>query len=160
MLISPYYPQSLERRKMETQTPGQTIGANIRTLRMAGMFTRHELAERSGISVPAVVKLEQGKVARPRRTTIEGIAKTLDVPVERLLEGTEGVPKGSARRLHAEWLRVRPEDIATQEASREINRLTEQKQSGEISEEEYHRRLPELLRAYHQRMDRASTEVG
>jgi transcriptional regulator with XRE-family HTH domain len=146
---------------MDSETPGQIIGANIRTVRIAGMYSRHDLAERSGLSIPGIARLEQGGSARPRRTTIERIAKALEVPVERLLEGTEGGPKkGSAQLSQGEWLRVRPEDIATEEASHEINRLFEQKQSGEISDEEYRLRLPALLRSYHYRMDRVDSEAG
>jgi len=145
---------------MDTQTPGQIIGANIRAVRMAGMFTRAEAAARSGISEQTLFMTEQGKVARPRRTTIERIANALEVPVERLLEGTDGVPKHSAQRSRGESLRVRPEDIATDEAEAEINRLFELRQSGGVAAEEYHARLQTLLRAYHYRMERGSAEAG
>jgi transcriptional regulator with XRE-family HTH domain len=127
---------------METQTPGQIIGANIRTVRTAGMFTRHELAERAGLSVQGIIRIEQGRSARPRRATIEKIAEALGVPVERLLEGTE--PDGGGGR----W----PEGVkittAHLEAAREEHdRLNAALEAGEITQAFYSRRVADLYAA-------------
>jgi hypothetical protein len=56
---------------------------------MGEMFTRGELAERADVSVAVIERLEYGISRRPRRLTLEKIAKGLDVPIERLLFGVE-----------------------------------------------------------------------
>jgi transcriptional regulator with XRE-family HTH domain len=129
---------------MEAQTPGQIIGANIRTVRTAGMFTRHELAERAGLSVQGIIRIEQGRSARPRRATIEKIAEALGVPVERLLEGTESDGDGGDGR--------RPEGVkittAHLEAAREEHdRLNAALEAGEITQAFYSRRVADLYAA-------------
>jgi len=75
---------------MSEGTPGERIGRNVRAVREAELYTRPELAERSGIAVPTIEKLEKGKVALPRRRTIEKLADALGVDVDTLMEGTNG----------------------------------------------------------------------
>jgi len=80
---------------MAEETPGAIIGRTVRRLRDAGLWTRDELAERSGVSRQAIAHLELGASDRPRRVTVEKLAKGLGVDVETLLAGVDGeAPKG------------------------------------------------------------------
>ena len=74
------------------------MGRNVRKLRERGMYSRPELAERAGVSLPGITRLELGEVPRPRRTTLEKLARVLGVPVETLLEQEAApAPLGAAR---------------------------------------------------------------
>ncbi|HKH77337.1 MAG TPA: helix-turn-helix transcriptional regulator [Rubrobacteraceae bacterium] len=82
---------------MAEATPGEIIGRNIRAVREAGLYTRSELAKRSGVSASTIEDVELGLSARPRRTTIEKLARGLGVDVARLMEGTgDEAPKAEA----------------------------------------------------------------
>ena len=75
---------------MAEETAGAIIGRNVRNLRDAGLWTRSELAEKSGVSRQAIAHLELGTSDRPRRGTIEKLARGLGVEVETLLKGVDG----------------------------------------------------------------------
>jgi transcriptional regulator with XRE-family HTH domain len=79
-------------------SPGEIIGRNVRTVREAKLFSRPDLAKRSGVSLAGIDHLERGLSARPRRRTIEKLAKALDVEVDTLMEGAE-LPLGQALAL-------------------------------------------------------------
>jgi transcriptional regulator with XRE-family HTH domain len=70
-------------------SPGEVIGRNVRAAREAKLFSRPDLAKRSGLSLAGIDHLERGLSARPRRRTIEKLAKALDVDVDTLMEGSE-----------------------------------------------------------------------
>jgi len=72
---------------MAEETAGAIIGRNVRHLRDAGLWTRSELAEKSGVSRQAIAHMELGISDRPRRGTIEKLANGLGVDVETLLAG-------------------------------------------------------------------------
>jgi transcriptional regulator with XRE-family HTH domain len=76
-------------------SPGEIIGRNVRAVREAKLFSRPDLAKRSGLSLAGIDHLERGLSARPRRRTIEKLAKALDVDVDTLMEGSE-YPLGQA----------------------------------------------------------------
>ncbi|GAA1501177.1 helix-turn-helix transcriptional regulator [Streptomyces synnematoformans] len=64
----------------------RTIGDRIRTLReFRGGVSQEQLAERAGVHVDTVRKLEQGVRATARIDTLRKIAGALDVELERLL---------------------------------------------------------------------------
>jgi transcriptional regulator with XRE-family HTH domain len=90
---------------------GRAFGENLRALREGGMFSRHELAERAGMSAGNIVKLESGITTRPRRATVEALAKGLGVPVERLL-----ADDATARPLGETFGEAFPEAVARGEA--------------------------------------------
>jgi transcriptional regulator with XRE-family HTH domain len=75
---------------MEQETPGAAIGRRVRRMRDHGLWTRSELAERTGLSRQAIANLELGTSDRPRRGTIEKLAGALGVDIETLLEGMDG----------------------------------------------------------------------
>ncbi|MFB6903871.1 helix-turn-helix domain-containing protein, partial [Streptomyces bacillaris] len=61
------------------------IGDRIRALREFRDITQDELARRSGVSVDTIRKLEQGVRESARINTLRGLARALDVQLERLV---------------------------------------------------------------------------
>jgi transcriptional regulator with XRE-family HTH domain len=82
---------------MHEETRGALIGRNIRALRDHMLFTRSELAQRAGVSIPGIDHIERGIIARPRRRTIEKIARALGVEPEDLLREEPPRPKAESR---------------------------------------------------------------
>lgn len=70
---------------MAETSPGAIIGRNVRAVRERNLFSRTDLAERSGVSLAGIDHLERGQSARPRRRTIEKLAEALDVDVDTLM---------------------------------------------------------------------------
>ncbi|MEU4423007.1 tetratricopeptide repeat protein [Actinoplanes sp. NPDC024001] len=62
------------------------IGQHMRVHRGRLGLTQEELAECSGVSVRSIRDLEAGRVARPRRATVELLAEVFGVPPEELLD--------------------------------------------------------------------------
>jgi transcriptional regulator with XRE-family HTH domain len=73
---------------MAEASPGANIGRNVRAVRERKLFSRTDLAERSGVSLAGIDHLERGLSARPRRRTIEKLADALDVDVDILMAET------------------------------------------------------------------------
>jgi transcriptional regulator with XRE-family HTH domain len=69
----------------------QRIGARIRAARERQRLTRAELAERVGVSGPAVTWWEQGKQA-PKTDTLPAVARALRIPLEYLLTEDDQPP--------------------------------------------------------------------
>src|SRR5215212_5090201 len=111
-----------ERGQMETETPGAIIGRRLRELREAGFYTRHELAERSGLSEQGIAHLERGRAKRPRRETLEKAAKGLGVPIGALLRETGGEATEAAT-------------PTTEDVYAQMDRLYERHAAGEIDTE-------------------------
>ena len=63
------------------------IGQRLRDLRTERIprLTQHQLAERAGVSVDVIQKLEQGRKVNARITTLSAIAEALDVDLASLL---------------------------------------------------------------------------
>lgn len=61
----------------------QIVAQNIRRLRTGRKFSQKKLAELSGISLPAIKKVELAK-SEPRMSTIQAIAKALDARLQDL----------------------------------------------------------------------------
>jgi transcriptional regulator with XRE-family HTH domain len=70
---------------MSDQTPA-SIGARIRQARKALSLNQAELAERVGVTQPAVANWESG-VHDPRRLMLAKIAEALSTPLDWLAEG-------------------------------------------------------------------------
>nr|WP_203631561.1 helix-turn-helix transcriptional regulator [Streptomyces halstedii] len=62
-----------------------SIGDRVRALREFRDVTQDELARRSGVSVDTIRKLEQGVRESARINTLRGLARALDVQLERLV---------------------------------------------------------------------------
>lgn len=70
---------------------GETIGKRIRTLR-GNQYSQRELAEKAGVSVDLVRKLEQGVRHTASIDKLQDIANALDVPVSDLLGERTSLP--------------------------------------------------------------------
>jgi tetratricopeptide (TPR) repeat protein/transcriptional regulator with XRE-family HTH domain len=81
-----------------------TIGARLRAWRERALLTQEQLAERSGISVRSIRRLESGAAARPRSSSLELLASALD-----LTETERAVLIGAARETGAIGARTVPE---------------------------------------------------
>jgi transcriptional regulator with XRE-family HTH domain len=53
------------------------FGELLRNLRLRAVLTQEELAERAGLSVRAVGKLESGETTRPRQATVRVLSDAL-----------------------------------------------------------------------------------
>ena len=73
---------------MADDTPGKAIGRRLRALREDQLLSRPELAKRAGVGVATIDHVERGISARPRRTTLEKLARPLGVSVEELISGS------------------------------------------------------------------------
>lgn len=77
------------------QTAPRDLGQALADLRRAARLTQEELAERSGMSVRGIRKLEGGLVARPRRSSLEALAQGLglrDEDRQRFVDHQRGMP--------------------------------------------------------------------
>jgi len=64
----------------------KAIAVRIKELREAAGLSQQEVAMKADLSLSLVAKLEQGKKADPRASTLLGLAQALNVPPGRLLE--------------------------------------------------------------------------
>jgi PAS domain S-box-containing protein len=83
-----------------------TFGQRLRELRNHKGLTQKELADRVGISLTYVSKLETGALPAPREKTIVGLANALDGELDELF--------GLAKKLPSHWLgQMNPEAART-----------------------------------------------
>ncbi|EGT3606904.1 helix-turn-helix transcriptional regulator [Clostridium perfringens] len=61
------------------------LGDNIRKLRILNSLTLQELSKLSGVGVSTISEIEVGKILNPRTTTLNKIAKALDIDINVLL---------------------------------------------------------------------------
>ena len=62
-----------------------SIGQNIRKIRKLKKWPMEALAEKAGVSMMCVWRVETGRTENPQFETIERIAKALDVSIDSLL---------------------------------------------------------------------------
>ncbi len=74
-----------------------SIGEQLRTLRGQRGLTQEALAERSGISVDLIKKLEQGQRVSARLTTLIALANALDAPLSQMVDRRPRLDGGSDR---------------------------------------------------------------
>ena len=72
------------RMEMVAAKGRQVLGSRVRRLRETADLTQEALAQAAGIGRITLVRLENGKHV-PKLTTLKGIARALDKPVEDLL---------------------------------------------------------------------------
>lgn len=77
------------RRRSVRQQEG--VGQRLRTERRARGLTQAELAERAGIALETVSRIEQGHT-RPTIRTLDKIAGALGIPVRDLFSGEDATP--------------------------------------------------------------------
>jgi HTH-type transcriptional regulator, competence development regulator len=64
------------------------IGDRLRDLRKRALLTQKELADKSGVGVTTIIRIERNQV-EPHGRTIRRLAEALEVPPEELVK-TEG----------------------------------------------------------------------
>ena len=64
----------------------RALSARIKTLRESAGLSQQEVAERGDLSVSLVAKIEQGKKANPRASTLLDLARALGVTPGTLLD--------------------------------------------------------------------------
>jgi transcriptional regulator with XRE-family HTH domain len=64
-----------------------TIGEKVREARRLAMLTQGELAEKSGVGITSIVRIERDQLdTAPRVSTLRKLAKALDVDPRALLD--------------------------------------------------------------------------
>ena len=72
----------------------KNIAYRLRTLREAAGLSQQEVAERAELSLSMVAKMEQGRKADPRASTILALAAALGVRPGQLIEDLQPPPEG------------------------------------------------------------------
>lgn len=87
------------------------VGEKIRGARIAKRMTQEELGNKIGVQKSAIAKYENGRVVNIKRSTLQKIAKVLDLRPSELIfeESVERDPVGTAER-HFEM--IMDEDLA------------------------------------------------
>ena len=91
----------------------RTFGATIRELRLKEKLSQPELADRVGIDVTYLSKIENDRVAPPAQSVILRLAESLACSGEALVLLADKVPAGYAKRIRedslvADFLRSAP----------------------------------------------------
>ena len=73
----------------------QVMSSNIIKLRKHKRWSQEELAERSGISIRTIQRMESG-ATKPRTHTLKTLAKVFEISIEQLLESNKENVGGSA----------------------------------------------------------------
>jgi transcriptional regulator with XRE-family HTH domain len=140
---------------MDEGSRGEEIGKALRAAREQRLFSRAALAEKAGVAEITIALIELGRVARPRRTTIEKLAAVLGVATDSIIDGEKPVPLDEKRRLGDVVSDQRLDYVHT-----EINRLFEQRRADEINEEDYKVAVADILNYMVAAAERASKDVG
>ena len=74
------------------------LAEKLVALRKAAGLTQQDLAQAAGLSVSIVVKLEIGKTADPRASTLRALARALGVTVNDLLGDEPSAPRRRRRK--------------------------------------------------------------
>ncbi|HEY9625907.1 MAG TPA: zinc ribbon domain-containing protein [Coleofasciculaceae cyanobacterium] len=72
-------------------TPDETLAAYVRRVRTELSLSQKELAEKAGLHLQSVGKIERGQTSRLNRKPKEGLARALSIPVDYLDATTKGV---------------------------------------------------------------------
>ena len=71
------------------------IAYRLRTLREAAGLSQQEVAERADLSLSLIAKMEQGRKADPRASTLLALARALGVRPGQLIEDLTKPPEGA-----------------------------------------------------------------
>jgi transcriptional regulator with XRE-family HTH domain len=89
----------------------------VRFSRLRAGLTQNELAERAGISQPALARIESGRIS-PRIDTLDRILRECGMSLEAVPRAGEGIDRSTIRRM----LRLTPKQ-RLQTAAREARNL-------------------------------------
>jgi transcriptional regulator with XRE-family HTH domain len=74
------------RRGLATMLTVLYIGDKLREIRKRALLTQQQLADKSGVGVTTIIRVERNQV-EPQARTIRKLAKALDVEPHELLKG-------------------------------------------------------------------------
>lgn len=77
---------------MPTMAIPETIGQRVRRLRETKGLTQQDLAQAAELALSNVAQIERGKIADPRASTLQALAKALGVKVGDLFPAEENGP--------------------------------------------------------------------
>ena len=108
----------------------RALSARIKALREASGLSQQEVAERGDLSVSLVAKLEQGKKADPRASTLLALARSLGVTpgtlLDDLLPAKKLEPEPPAEEPKAEApAKTRKNKVAKKKKKNEVEELAE-----------------------------------
>ena len=61
------------------------LGETLKEERRRAGLTQGELADKSGVGITTIVRIERGQITEPRVTTLRKLADTLDISTRDLL---------------------------------------------------------------------------
>jgi transcriptional regulator with XRE-family HTH domain len=62
-----------------------TLGEKLKDARRRAVLTQEQLAEKSGVGVATIIRLERGQVEEPRVSTLRKLAGPLEVDARELI---------------------------------------------------------------------------
>jgi transcriptional regulator with XRE-family HTH domain len=62
-----------------------TLGEKLKDARRRAVLTQEQLAEKSGVGVATIIRLERGQVEEPRVSTLRKLAGALEVDARELI---------------------------------------------------------------------------
>jgi transcriptional regulator with XRE-family HTH domain len=62
-----------------------TIGEKLKDARRRAVLTQEELAERSGVGVATIIRIERGQITEPRVSTLRKLAGPLELDARELI---------------------------------------------------------------------------
>ena len=68
------------------------LGQHVLELRRARRWTQQGLAQKCGVTLSVITKLEQGLVGRPHRTTLRALARVFRLPLQQFFDLLEEGP--------------------------------------------------------------------
>jgi transcriptional regulator with XRE-family HTH domain len=75
---------------MDDKELARVIGRNVKAVRTAAALTQKGLGDKTGLSIPAISRLEGGADHLPSVATLKKIADALEVPICKLLDPVPG----------------------------------------------------------------------
>lgn len=83
------------------------LADRIKVLRNRLNLTQEQLAQKSGISVYTISRLERGERVDPSVFTVDALAQKLDTTVDELLHGPRNAPKSARQETSTESKQTR-----------------------------------------------------
>jgi transcriptional regulator with XRE-family HTH domain len=75
-----------------TTERGETLAARLKSLRAAAGLTQQALATQAGLSMSLVTQLEYGLRSDPKLSTLQALARVLNVTLDQLAGGLTETP--------------------------------------------------------------------
>lgn len=112
---------------LQSQSSGNSVGKNIRTLRQQNRWSQEDVAKRLGISIPAFSKIETG-ITDVNLSRLKQIADIFEINIVQLLslEETEGKTEAEPTFLDAAHQRLTDRETEILALQRKVIELYEE----------------------------------